>query len=234
MSALCGRVGSGVGMLRRQHRNAAGLKHRARFGQAQHAVAIGQRAAHDCANRRGVGPMLAQQCGWGLGQFGLIVPVPRQHGKGAYGLFGRVEVGDVLILKGLARLRRRLVAKPARQHPWRGARFMPRQGRQGVGNFGAGHCGRGRVDEQHGTAVRRLLQQAQCLFVARHRRITQDVDRVAALAARWQHGIEFLPGRRAEFRQIDAGIGRRLGGDDSGTAVIGEDRYRVVRVGTKT
>jgi hypothetical protein len=77
-------------------------------------------------------------------------------------------------------------------------------------------------------------KRLQCLRVARDRRVTNDVDRVAVRPRRGQHGVELCRDLVAQFLERDASQCRRIGRHHACTAAVGHERERVIAAGTET
>ena len=129
------------------HRDVASFQHGTGLTLTQRLTPTGQRAAHDGLDDRCIRTVLSLQRRGCFSQFGLVVPVARQHGERQNGLLRRFEVGDAGILKSLTRLRCRVFTQPTRQQTWRRARLTPSHAYQGPRNFGTWHGGAGGMDE---------------------------------------------------------------------------------------
>ena len=225
--------GCGSHTLCRHHGDAAGVQHGLGFQLCQHVAASGQCGLDDGFDGSRVGALMGLQSRRRFGQFRLVKPVVHQHGKRLHRLLGRVVVGDARVLEDLSRLGHRLVAQPAAHHPGRFAHLVAGQRHQRPRNVVTRHNGGRRVDEQHRAGGGIVIQHLQCIHVALHRRITNDVHRVAVRPVGRQYSIQLRLDGIAQFRQCHPDRRRRVRRHHARPAAIGQHRDGVAAVGAK-
>ena len=123
--------------------------------------------------------------------------------------------------KDLARLGHRRLAEPASHKSWR---CLDRQRHQGARDVGTRHHRRGRVDEEHSTGCGVVVQDLQGLHVAFHRRVADDVHRVAVRPVGRQHPVQPLERDVVQGGQRDARMRRSVGRHYARAAAVGQDR----------
>ena len=89
------------------------------------------------------------------------------------------------------------------------------------------------MHEEHCAAVALSQQCPQCVGVALHRRVADDVDGVCTRPAWWQNRVELGAQAVAQVAQRYASERRRVGRHDAGTAAVGHQRQRLVAVARK-
>ena len=215
------RLGGGIDLEGCVGRNVEGLEHGLRFGVRQHLAPVVERRLYDHARAldvRGIG--VIERAGDFAGHR-LVEVMTRQEEEGLDRLFRRVEIRNARLEEEIAGFGDRGVAHPAGQN--RLAVVLGHGLGDGLGDAGGIGHGLRRQHDQDAVVMLVLdrLGNGRGIFVRTG--IAEHVERIAVRPRGGEDLVEFLDGLRVRLGQVDMQVLDAVGGQDTGTAAIGDD-----------